>query len=132
MGRKTPDINISLLNGRGGDSPSLLFWPCLMDKTFLKFRNDKRLADIAQKYLGGNIRQLNSQFYFRRPKDGDTFNWHTDMRFRLASETFPNIKDGYLQTAIICDDWTKDNGAVEYILGSHLIPFEERSDPQNL
>jgi ectoine hydroxylase-related dioxygenase (phytanoyl-CoA dioxygenase family) len=34
----------------------------------------------------------------------------------------------YLQTAILVDDWTDANGAVEFIPGSHRQPFVNEGD----
>lgn len=107
-------------------TPAIRFWPSLVDPVIESFCTDPRFIEIAQSILGDNIRRLNNQFYYRYPNDGDTFNWHTDMRFR--NEEKPTIRDDYLQTAIIVDDWTDENGAVEYMLGSHKRDFNERKN----
>ena len=80
---------------------------------------DKRLIDIVQLYYGhDNFALETQQYYFHLPGDPDEFAWHTDERFR------PGVKNRYLQTAIVVDDWTEENSAVEFIKGSHKQPFE--------
>lgn len=78
------------------------------------------MADIARSILGENIVQLNNQIYFRLPGDGDQFGWHQDIAFRVPPDKFNRIETGYLQTAIIIDDMDAENGAIEYVKGSHL------------
>lgn len=98
-----------------GIYPALLFGPDGLDS----FRRDPRLSEIAQAALGKNILQLNNQVYFRMPGDGDQFNWHQDITFRAPANLFQGIETGYLQTAIVIDDIDEDNGAIEYVIGSH-------------
>lgn len=110
-------------------APAIMFFPALCNTVMDAFRTDERLLKIVQDILGKNVKQLNNQFYFRYAGDGDSFAWHTDKRFRDDETTYPGIGDGYLQTAIIVDDWTEENGAVEYIKGSHKTHF---TDTHNL
>lgn len=106
-------------------SPAIMFFPALCNEVMDSFRTDPRLLKIVRDLLGENVKQLNNQFYFRYAGDGDSFAWHTDRRFRDDETTYPGIGSGYLQTAIIVDDWTEGNGAVEYIKGSHETHFED-------
>lgn len=106
-------------------SPAIMFFPALCNRVLDSYRIDERLTGIVRDILGDNVRQLNNQYYFRHAGDGDSFAWHTDRRFRTDESKYPNIGDGYLQTAIIVDDWTDENGAVEYIKGSHKQDFTE-------
>lgn len=99
--------------------PTILYWPGeLLDVVY-----DKRLREIVQAYYGNNDFELETcQWYFHLPGDPDEFAWHTDERFR------PGVGNLYLQTAILIDDWTEDNSAVEFIPGSHLKPFTNGGD----
>ena len=74
-------------------------------------------------FLGNNVKQLNNQFYFRLPGDGDSFAWHQDVMFRKPIERHPHIvdDDGYLQTSIVVDEITNENSPIEYILGSNKL-----------
>lgn len=97
--------------------PTLLYNP---PSAFLQdLSRDKRLLDVVELYYGHNNFGLETQqYYFHLPGDPDEFAWHTDERFR------PGVHNRYLQTAIVIDDWTEENSAVEFIKGSHKRPFE--------
>lgn len=107
--------------------PALLFSP----KGLEPFSKDPRMQKIAKAFLGPDIRQLNNQFYYRLPGDGDTFAWHQDICFRTPKEDFVGVEEGYLQTAIIVDDWTQDNSPINFVDGSHkqgdlgLVPRDD-------
>lgn len=100
------------------DFPVLLFWPALRNKYLNDIRSDSRLQFIVSSFLGPSVKQLNNQIYFRMPGDGDSFHWHQDVIFRIPKEDYPGIEESYLQTIVVIDEITKNNGAVEYILGS--------------
>lgn len=99
--------------------PSLLYWPALTSPFIDEIRRDERLSNIVFAFLGKNVKQLNNQIYFREPGDGDQFAWHQDITFRQPRSRYPDIENGYLQTIIVVDEITEDNGAVEFIPGSH-------------
>lgn len=100
--------------------PALMFFPAIADATINKFRTDERLAEITRYFLGGDVKQVNNQIYFREKGDGDEFAWHQDVVFRTPRDRFPGIGEGYLQTLIVVDDIHEDGGAIEFIDGSHL------------
>lgn len=88
-----------------------------------ELQHDERLRGIVREYYGHDNFELETQqWYFHLPGDPDEFNWHTDERFR------PGVANKYLQTAILIDDWTEENSAVEFILGSHKKVFENSGD----
>lgn len=99
------------------DFPTIMYNP---PSPYLQsLSSDPRLLEIVRLYYGHDQFKLETQqWYFHLPGDPDEFAWHTDERFR------PGVKNRYLQTAILVDDWSADNSAVEFILGSHLKPFE--------
>lgn len=97
--------------------PTLLFFP--KNDYLQQLSKDERLLNVVREYYGHDNFELETQqYYFHLPGDPDEFAWHTDERFR------PGVKNRYLQTAIVVDDWTADNSAVEFIEGSHKQPFE--------
>lgn len=98
-----------------GDFPALFFEP---PHTYLDAMR-ARIAPIVQEVLGPNVLQLNNQYYFRLPGDGDEFAWHQDISFRTPPELFDGIETRYLQTAIIVDHMGPSNGGIEFIPGSH-------------
>lgn len=93
------------------DYPTIMYEPNL-GRFYLQ-----KVHDIANKIIGKCDRIMN-QYYFHLQGDPDSFNWHTDSRFRPEVGT-------YLQTAIIVDNWYPKNGAVEFIPGSHKEDFTE-------
>lgn len=101
--------------------PTLLFWP---NSEYLRaVSEDRRLLDIVSAYYGHDDYELETQqYYFHLPGDPDEFAWHSDERFR------PGVGNLYLQTAVLIDDWTAENSAVEFIPGSHREPFVNSGD----
>lgn len=117
----------AILACRGGNVEHFDGFPCLLFKPESEYMRalarDRRLLDIVSAYYGHDDYELETQqYYFHLPGDPDEFAWHTDERFR------PGVGNLYLQTAILVDDWTEANGAVEFIPGSHLEPFTNSGD----
>lgn len=96
--------------------PALLFWPPNLNDW------SHAIAPVVRSFLGDNVLQLNKQYYFRMPGDGDQFAWHQDICFRIPKESFDQIETGYLQTAIVVDRMGSQNGGIEFALGSHKQP----------
>lgn len=109
---------------------SLIFFPALANDYLNSIRIDSRMAELAREFIGDDIRQINNQIYFREVGDKDQFAWHQDIMFRESHLFNEDVVDDYFQTIIAVDDITEENGAVEFIEGSHKtmkIPA-----PQNL
>ncbi len=102
-----------------GARPALMFGPADMSDYIKRVSRDRRLQDIVTSFLGPDTRQLNNQIYFREAGDGDEFGWHQDVCFRTPPERFSNIESNYLQTIICVDEMNPQNGAIEFIPGSH-------------
>lgn len=103
----------------GVEFPALLFWPATVSAYLNRIRCDERISQVVRAVLGDDVKQLNNQVYFRLPGDGDEFAWHQDLSFRTPKEDFNQIETGYLQTLVVVDEITEENGAVEYVRGSH-------------
>lgn len=101
-----------------GDRPALLFWPMDMSFVLKAYSKHEKMVEIVQSFLGNDIRQLNNQVYFRESGDQDEFAWHQDICFRTPESSFDQIESGYLQTIIVVDE-IRENGAIEFIPGSH-------------
>ena len=107
--------------------PALLFWPQDYNQFLRKIVFDPKMKKIVYQFLGTKeVRQINNQIYFRESGDGDQFAWHQDICFRTPPQDFHEIEANYIQTVIAVDP-IKDNGAIEFIPGSHyknlnLIP----------
>ena len=98
---------------------SLIFFPALANDYINKIRIDDRLKSIVQYFLGDDVKQINNQIYFREPGDEDSFAWHRDTIFRENDIFNSHLETDYLQTIIAIDDISEENGAVEFIEGSH-------------
>lgn len=113
--------NADLMQFRNDIYPALMFGGYGFDK----FKKSKRLAHIVRGFLGDDIDQLNDQTYFRLPGDGDSFNWHRDIMFRTPASDFRDIENGYLQTAIIVDDFTLETSPIEFLVDSHKVDRDD-------
>lgn len=99
--------------------PGLLFWPNNVSEYIRSISRDDRLRSVVNYFIGPDTQQLNNQIYYRESGDGDEFAWHQDISFRTPESDFTNIEENYLQTIIAVDEITEENGAVEFIPGSH-------------
>lgn len=109
---------------------SLIFFPALCSTYLNQIRVDIRLTTLARSFIGNDIRQINNQVYFREAGDQDQFAWHQDIMFREPSIFTQDVEEDYFQTIIAVDDITEDNGAIEFIEGSHRAPIMQ--PPSNL
>jgi len=112
-----------------GTQRQLAYFVALGSPILNRYRTDERLVRIVQKELGDNVRQINNQVYYREPGDGEEFAWHQDTMFR-EPHIFKEPREHYLQTIIAIDDITEDNGAIEFIPGSHKEILEKPEDLQ--
>lgn len=130
------DIDIKLAGYKHAPSEqaynkkSLIFFPALANEYLNQIRTDKRMVELVREWIGDDVRQINNQIYFRERGDRDQFAWHRDTIFREPQNFNNDVVDDYFQTIIAVDDITEDNGAVEFIEGSHQWPEFPR--PNNL
>ena len=108
----------------------LVFFPTIANDYLNKIRTDKRLVDLVTNFIGDNVKQINNQIYFRESGDNDQFAWHQDIMFRESRNFKNDVEGDYFQTIIAIDDITEDNGAIEFIEGSHKTM--RISPPSNL
>lgn len=104
---------------RAYNKKSLIFFPALANNYLNSIRIDKRMTDLAHEFIGNDIRQINNQIYFREAGDADQFAWHQDLIFREPTIFSNDVEEDYFQTIIAVDDITEENGAIEFIEGSH-------------
>ena len=115
---------------RAYNRKSLIFFPALANEYLNSIRTDERMQDVVRWFLGGDVRQINNQIYFRESGDLDTFAWHRDTIFRESHVFSSTVETDYLQTIIAIDDITEDNSPVEFITGSHF--WDSFNNPKNL
>jgi len=98
---------------------SLIFFPALANEYINSIRIDSRMVELVQEFIGDDVRQINNQIYFRERGDVDQFAWHQDIMFREGHLFNEDVMEDYFQTIIAVDDITQNNGAIEFIEGSH-------------
>lgn len=111
-------------------SKALIFFPALANEYLNKIRTDERMVKLVREHIGDDVKQINNQVYFREAGTKDQFAWHRDTMFREPQNFKDDVVDDYFQTIIAVDDINIDNGAVEFIEGSHK--WEHFDDPQHL
>ena len=109
---------------------SLVFFPALSNEYINSIRIDSRLIKLVKQFIGNDVKQINNQIYFRESGDGDQFAWHRDSMFRESNNFKDTVAEDYFQTIIAIDDITENNGAIEFIEGSHK--WDNFSSPSNL
>lgn len=111
LGKKDGEQVIKRVVWAGGSQPYLL-----------RVGEDPRLTIPCAQLLGSSrIVQLLSQAHFKRPGDGVTFGWHQDIQHRdKGAGTWKDInnKGSFVQTLIVIDEMTPDNGPLQFIPGS--------------
>lgn len=98
---------------------SLIFFPALCNEYLNSIRIDSRMVELVRDFVGDDVRQINNQIYFREKGDLDEFAWHQDTIFREPHIFSDDVDSDYFQTIIAVDDITEENGAIEFIEGSH-------------
>jgi ectoine hydroxylase-related dioxygenase (phytanoyl-CoA dioxygenase family) len=109
---------------------SLVFFPALANEYLNNIRTDERMVNLVREYIGNDVKQINNQIYFREAGDKDQFAWHRDTIFREPNNFKDDVIDDYFQTIIAVDNIEENNGAIEFIVGSHEWKYFER--PRNL
>lgn len=109
---------------------SLIFFPSLCNEYLNSVRIDSRMVELVREFVGDDVRQINNQIYFREQGDLDEFAWHQDTIFREPHIFSNDVESDYFQTIIAIDDINDENGAIEFVEGSHLDGYIQK--PQNL
>jgi ectoine hydroxylase-related dioxygenase (phytanoyl-CoA dioxygenase family) len=97
-------------------------WAAGSQRYLLGIGNDARLTlPSAQLLRSDEMDHLLSQAHFKRPRDGVHFDWHQDIQHRdkgNGSWTDINGSGSFVQTLIVLDEMTPDNGPLLFIPGS--------------
>jgi hypothetical protein len=92
----------------GGSEPGLL-----------RISEDPRLVAPALELLGtSHCEQLLCQAHYKMPNDGVAFDWHQDIQHRDkggGTWTDVNGRGSYVQTILLVDDMTDENGPLEFV-----------------
>lgn len=110
LDQKNNDTIIKRVVWAGGDQPYLL-----------ELGTTPKLLKIASQLLGHHeMDHLLNQAHFKLPGDGVMFDWHQDIQHRDKGNTWQDLngKGSYVQTAILIDDMTPENGPLLFVPGS--------------
>ncbi len=103
-------------------SQSLKFvkWASTINEELNKIRLHPGLFDICSELFGKNIKQVVNQMHWKMPGDGISFQYHQDCTFRKPDAAYQDLFHSFIQTGILVDSSTRENGALEVFPGSHL------------
>lgn len=97
-------------------------WAGGCKRYLLTISNDPRLTiPCAQLLHSEAMDQLINQAHFKRPHDGVTFDWHQDIEHRdKGNGTWTDVNGcgSFVQTLIVLDEMTADNGPLYFMPGS--------------
>lgn len=110
-----------VLEDRGVDPVVIqrIVWAGGAEPDLLALSADTRLVGPALQLLGSDqCEQLLCQAHFKMPGDGVSFDWHQDIQHRdkgPGSWCDLNGRGSYVQTILLVDDMTLDNGPLKFI-----------------
>lgn len=94
-------------------------WAGGMEPFLLDLSADRRLLGPVLQLLGSSqCEQLLCQAHFKMPGDGVYFDWHQDIQHRdKGPGTWRDVngRGSYVQTIILIDDMTPENGPLQFI-----------------
>ncbi|MCB9092447.1 MAG: phytanoyl-CoA dioxygenase family protein [Halobacteriovoraceae bacterium] len=97
-------------------------WAGGTEPALLELGRDNRITSVVSELLDSKeIVHLLNQAHFKRPFDGVIFDWHQDIQHRdKGPGTWTDVdgKGSYIQTALVLDEMTTDNGPLLFIPGS--------------
>lgn len=104
-------------------------WAGGMEPVLLRLTEDPRLVEPALDLLGtSQCEQLLCQAHFKMPNDGVSFDWHQDIQHRdKGNGTWRDVngRGSYVQTILLVDDMTEENGPLEFVR-MHAGELDER------
>jgi len=94
-------------------------WAGGAEPVLLRLSEDPRLVEPALELLGTDrCEQLLCQAHFKMPNDGVAFDWHQDIQHRdKGGDTWRDVtgKGSYVQSILLVDDMTEENGPLEFV-----------------
>jgi ectoine hydroxylase-related dioxygenase (phytanoyl-CoA dioxygenase family) len=97
-------------------------WAAGVAPYLLKIGTDPRIVNPVSQLLDSKtFDHLLNQAHFKRPSDGVFFAWHQDIQHRdKQGQTWNDIQGwgSYVQTALVIDEMTEDNGPLMFAKGS--------------
>jgi len=94
-------------------------WAGGAEPDLLTIGESPRLVEPALELLGASsTEQLICQAHFKMPNDGVAFDWHQDIQHRdKGGGTWRDVngRGSYVQTILLVDDMTEENGPLEFV-----------------
>jgi len=94
-------------------------WAGGAEPVLLRLSEDARLVEPALALLGTDrCEQLLCQAHYKMPNDGVAFDWHQDIQHRdKGGDTWRDVngRGSYVQTILLVDDMTEENGPLEFV-----------------
>lgn len=94
-------------------------WAGGAEPLLLRLAEDARLLGPSLELLGTErCEQLLCQAHYKMPNDGVAFDWHQDIQHRdKGNGTWRDVtgRGSYVQTILLVDDMTEENGPLEFV-----------------
>ena len=90
-----------------------VFDPIARDPYYLEIARHPRVLDAVEDLIGPNIQLHNSNMHLKLPEHGGEVDWHQDFPY------LPHTNFDLLNTMILLDESTPENGCLNVIPGSH-------------
>jgi phytanoyl-CoA hydroxylase len=102
---------------KGAPPGSRLVWrvfdPVALDPYYFEMARHARVLDAVEALIGPSIQLHNSNMHLKLPEHGGEVDWHQDFPY------LPHTNFDLLNTMIMLDDSTPENGCLNVIPGSH-------------
>ena len=106
--------------GDGRPLVRMVQWPSYHQSLLNRVRLDPRFADLLERLIGPDLKQIINQVHWKAPGSLGEFAWHQDSRSRRPSAAFRNLGTAYVQTGLAIDPHGPESGGMRFIPRSHL------------
>ena len=93
-------------------------WPAMLHPAFEEIRNSAKFPVLLEPLIGTSLKQYINQINFKMPGGDIAFPWHQDIR---PTPAFRDQVNTYVQTIIVVDKATVENGCLQIVPGSHKL-----------
>jgi hypothetical protein len=93
-------------------------WPSMIHPAFEEIRNSPKFPALLEPLIGTSLKQFINQVNFKMPGGEIDFPWHQDIR---PTPAFREQENNYVQTIIVVDEATVENGCLHIVPESHRL-----------
>lgn len=93
-------------------------WPSMIHSAFEEIRNSTKFTNLVRPLIGDSLKQYINQINFKMPGGDISFPWHQDIR---PTPAFREQEVNYVQTIIVVDEATVENGCLCVVPESHKL-----------